>query len=297
MAVGAAEFALDLLAERPDGTLATWPSTSPENRFHTGDGPAALTRGSGMDRALLHELGGTVHGLAARLGLWHPVLAELEAALPRVPGPVTAPDGTLQEWDLPRPETEPQHRHVSHLVFAYPGSGPGGRHAAVAATLDRRGDDSTGWSVAWKAALWARLGDGERAGRVLGLALRPVWDGRSRGPHAGGVYRNLFAAHPPFQIDGNLGLVGAVAELLAGEVDGTIRLFPALPSALAGRGAVTGLIVRPGVAVDLQWRDGVPVRVALTARSPRSAGPREVRWRDRVWRVVLPAGEPVLLDC
>jgi alpha-L-fucosidase 2 len=306
LAVGAVQGALDLLTERPDGTLASWPSTSPENRFDTPRGPASLTRGSGMDRALLHELAATVRGLATELGESHPVLAELDAALPRIPGPVVADDGTVREWDGPRVEVEPEHRHVSALVFAYPGEGPGEHAEAVAATLDRRGDDSTGWSVAWKAALWARLGDGERAGRVLGLALRAAWGdddpepagpsgpaSEARGPHAGGVYRNLFAAHPPFQIDGNLGLTAAVAELLVSGVDGTIRLLPALPAALAEAGEVHGLIVHPGVAVALQWTAGVPRAVELTALSARSAGPREVRWRHRLWRVELAAGKPV----
>lgn len=305
LAVGAAQGALDLLTERPDGTLASWPSTSPENRFDTPQGPAALTRGAGMDRALLHELAATVRGLATDLGRTHPVLAELDAALPRVPGPVIDDAGTVREWDRPRVEVEPEHRHVSHLVFAYPGAGPGRSADAVAATLDRRGDDSTGWSVAWKAALWARLGDGERAGRVLGLALRAAWDDEpgttgparpapvARGPHAGGVYRNLLAAHPPFQIDGNLGLTAAVTELLVSGVDGTIRLLPALPAALAEAGEVRGLIVHPGVTVALRWAAGVPREVELTALSERSAGSREVRWRHRLWHVELVAGRPV----
>lgn len=294
LAVGAAEFGLDLLSEGPDGP-ATWPSTSPENRFVTEAGPASVTRGSAMDRALLHEVAATVRGLAGRLGLAHPVLVELDQVLPRIDGPRIAPDGTVQEWDSPRPETEPQHRHVSHLVFAYPGAGPAPEQvAAVAATLDRRGDDSTGWSVAWKSALWARVGDGERAGRVLALALRPAWDAEA-GPHAGGVYRNLFAAHPPFQIDGNLGLTAAVAELLVSGVDGTVHLLPALPQALAAAGTVRGLVVHPGITVDMAWRDGVPTSVLLSAHSSRSSGPREVRWRDRRWLVELSAEQPLTL--
>ncbi|WP_169164838.1 glycosyl hydrolase family 95 catalytic domain-containing protein [Cellulomonas taurus] len=289
VAVGATEFALDLLTERPDGSLATWPSTSPENTFATDAGPAALTRGTGMDRVLLHELAASVRGLADRLALTHPVLDELDVALPRVPGPRVAADGTVLEWDTDRPATEPRHRHLSHLMFAYPGAGPGEHAAAVAATLDQRGDDSTGWSVVWKAAVRARLGDGDRAGTLLALALRPAWDAE-RGPHAGGLYRNLLAAHPPFQIDGNLGLPAVVADLLASGVDGTVHLLPALPVALADAGAVGGLVVHPGIVVDLRWSQGRPTAVSLTARSDRSSGHRLVRWRDRRWLVQLTPG-------
>lgn len=291
VALGATRFALDLLTERPDGSLASWPSTSPENRFATDDGPAALTRGAGMDRTLLRELADTLLGLAERLASTDPVLDDLCDALARIPGPLVARDGTIVEWDAERPETEPRHRHLSSLLFGYPGAGPGEHAAAVAATLDRRGDDSTGWSVTWKAGLWARLGDGERAAVLLGLALRPAWDAE-RGPHAGGLYRNLLAAHPPFQIDGNLGLPAVVAELLASGVDGTVHLLPALPAALAESGAVSGLVVHPGIMVEMRWSRGRPSAVWLTARSQRSAGDRVVRWRDRRWSIHLTPGVP-----
>lgn len=291
VAVGAAEALLDLLEPDPDGWLVTWPSTSPENRFVTPDGPAALTTGTGMDRALVAEVLDTVTALARDLGVDHPVLAEIAAARPRVAPPRVAADGTVREWHPGAVEEDPQHRHVSHLLFAYPGDGvpDDALRAAVSATLDRRGDDSTGWSLAWKAALRARLGQGAKVQDLLGLALRPAWDA-ARGPHAGGLYRNLFAAHPPYQVDGNLGLVAAVAEALVQSHAGRLELLPALPPVLAS-GRVRGLLARPGLRVDLTWRDGRPAELALTAAAPAAAGVHEVAFGAEVERVdVPPAG-------
>lgn len=297
VARGAAEALLDLLepAADPAAGLVTWPSTSPENRFRTPDGPAALTTGTGMDRALVAELFDTVTAVARDLGVDDPVLPEIAAARPLVAGPRVAPDGAVAEWGPGAVAEDPHHRHVSHLVFAYPGDGvPDERlRAAVAATLDRRGDDSTGWSLAWKAALRARLGQGARVQDLLALALRPAWDA-ARGPHAGGLYRNLFAAHPPYQVDGNLGLVAAVTEALVQSHAGRLELLPALPPALRA-GRVEGLLARPGLRVDLAWREGRPVTVALTPVAPGAAGEHEVAWGSDVRRVRVAAGRTALL--
>lgn len=289
VAVGAAEALLDLLEPGPDGSLVTWPSTSPENRFGTPDGPAALTTGTGMDRALVAEVFDIVTALARDLGADHPVLAEIAAARPRVAPPRIGPDGTVLEWGPGAVEEDPQHRHVSHLVFAYPGDEvpDDALRAAVSATLDRRGDDSTGWSLAWKAALRARLGQGAKVQDLLGLALRPAWDA-ARGPHAGGLYRNLFAAHPPYQVDGNLGLVAAVTEALVQSHAGRLDLLPALPPALAS-GRVSGLLARPGLRVDLTWRAGRPTSVGLAAVAPAAAGVHEVAFGAEVERVHVPS--------
>lgn len=314
LAVGAAEASLDLLvADGADddgdgdgadddgddraGGLGTWPSTSPENRFATPDGPATVTIGSGMDRALFRELAATVRALAPLVGEpRHPVLAELAAAEPRVAPPRVTLRGDVAEWHDGAVAVDPHHRHVSHLVFAYPGDGPGPLVDAVARSLDLRGDDSTGWSLAWKLALRARLGQRERVAGLLRLALRPAWgpEAAARGPHAGGLYRNLFAAHPPYQLDGNLGLVAGIAELLVQSHAGVVDLLPALPAELPD-GAVRGLVARPGLVVDLRWRDGTPTRVALRARTPAAAGRHTVRSGALSRTVTVPTDTTVVL--
>ncbi|POH64012.1 MULTISPECIES: glycosyl hydrolase family 95 catalytic domain-containing protein [Cryobacterium] len=287
LAAGAARFCLDFLVELPGGSLTTRPSTSPENQFLQNGRPVAAGTGSTMDRTLLRELFALLPGLAADSGQGDdPILAEAAAALVRIPGPRIGSDGTLLEWDRERLETDPQHRHVSHLVGLYPGDGLNAEHArAASATLDRRGDDSTGWSLAWKLCLRARLHQPTKVDDLLELVLRPARD--DAGPHAGGLYPNFFAAHPPFQIDGNLGFVAAVCELLLQSHTGTLELLPALPASLP-EGRVTGLAARGGVLVDLTWSDGTLVSVTLRASAERFAGARLIGYRGRRHEVVVP---------
>jgi alpha-L-fucosidase 2 len=287
LARGAARFCLDFLVELPGGGLTTRPSTSPENQFVLDGQPVSAGTGSGMDRSLVRELLGLLPRLAAESGsAGDPILAEAAAALPRIDGHRVAGDGTLQEWDRVRAEADPEHRHLSHLVGLYPGDGLGPDHAAAAAaTLDRRGDDSTGWSLAWKLCLRARLAQPERVDDLLELVLRPARD--DAGPHAGGLYPNFFAAHPPFQIDGNLGFVAAVCEMLLQSHTGVIDLLPALPASLPD-GEVFGLAARDGVLVDLVWAAGTLERVSLRALAGRFAGPRRLRYRGREQRVTVP---------
>jgi alpha-L-fucosidase 2 len=182
-------------------------------------------------------------------------------------------------------EAEPHHRHVSHLYGLYPSDqitpvGTPELAAAARKTLERRGDDGTGWSLAHKALLWARLGDGDHALRLLTNLLRPIGQLGFDMGH-GGTYPNLFCAHPPFQIDGNFGGTAAIAELLLqshrvreGE-DYTVHLLPALPKAWP-TGRVTGLRARGGVQVDLEWNAGKLVRARLE-RVAGDDGPVRVR--------------------
>ncbi|WP_084718900.1 glycosyl hydrolase family 95 catalytic domain-containing protein [Streptacidiphilus carbonis] len=277
VAAGAARFALDLLTEDEGGFLVTGPATSPENRFATPAGPASVDLSTTMDGTLLRELFAFLRDSAEAAGASaDPALLErIRVALPRL-RPLRADSrGRLLEWHTEREETEPHHRHLSHLLGVYPGrslTDPVLRQAARR-SLEARGDEGTGWSTAWKIGLWARLGDGASARRLLGVMLRPVVGGGD----AGGVYESLLCAHPPFQIDGNLGATAGIAEMLLQSHGGAVDLLPALPPEWSS-GEVCGLRARGGVTVErLGWSGGVPTGVRLVAARPTTV---RLRWRD-----------------
>jgi alpha-L-fucosidase 2 len=274
---GAAAFALDWIRRDADGAWVTSPATSPENAYLLADGtPAAIDTTTTMDLALLRAALTTSVVVAERLGIADPLVPRARERIAELPAePAVGADGAIVEFAQERALEDEHHRHVSHLVGLYPGTHPWSAAArdAAAVSLSRRGDESSGWSLVWKSLLWARLGRGERAGDVMKLLFRPAES--VNGQWAGGLYPNLFAAHPPFQIDANLGFPAVIAEMLVQSHDG-IELLPALPADLES-GSARGLIARPGVEVQLAWSAGVLVWARLTARA--GIGPATVRIR------------------
>jgi len=273
---GVVDFFMDFLIEHPNGKwLVTSPSNSPEN---PPEGPGyryffdeviareyftTITYGSSIDMQILNDFFRYYIEAATILDKDRAYAAKVENARRRLVPPRVGKDGTLQEWTEDYGQMEDKHRHYSHLYGLYPGNVLSARNTpefveSIKKVLEQRGDGATGWSRAWKMALWSRLYDPERALSIYKGYLKEQ------------CYLSLFAkCYTPLQVDGSFGLTAAITEMLVQSHEGVIDLLPAVPNEWR-TGQFDGVRVRGGFELDMVWKDKkiTSVEVLSTAGKP-----------------------------
>lgn len=270
---GAAVFYNSLLIkDDKTGWLVMSPSSSPENSFFLPNGHhASICIGATIDNQIVRDLFNNVITAAGVLGRDTALSRELAAKIKQLPpAGVISKDGRIMEWLEDYKETDPQHRHISHLWGLYPAALITAENtpdlaAAAKKTLEVRGDDGPSWTIAYKLLFWARLQDGNRSFKLLKEILKPTFKTDINYGAGGGVYPNMLSAGPPFQIDGNFGATAGIAEMLLQSHAGFINLLPAIPDHWKAEGTVKGLKARGNFTVDFAWKNGQVISYRVTS--------------------------------
>ncbi len=257
-------FFVDFLVEDPKtGWLISTPSNSPEQ--------GGLVAGPAMDHQIIRELFRNTIAASKVLNLDADLAAQLSEMLPKIAPDMIGEYGQLQEWIFDVDDRNNKHRHVSHLWAVFPGEEISPQVApdlseAAKKTLEFRGDLGTGWSMAWKINLWARLEDGDHAYKLVTNLIHE------------GTYPNLFDSHPPFQIDGNFGATSGLMMMLLQSHAGHIALLPALPTAWQ-QGNISGIKGVGGFTFDLSWDQGKLVSATVTSEF---GNPLQIRYQEPI---------------
>lgn len=253
----AAEFFMDILIEDENGSLIVSPSTSPENAYIKDGKEVKISKTATMSTAIVRETLKNAISCCEILMIDNDFCGQCMQKLDKLPDYQIGKKGNLMEWDEDYEDAEENHRHISHLYPLYPGTEISVKKTpelakACEQALNIRGDGGTGWSLGWKVNAWARLKDGNHALRLLQNQLNFVKTNVCDYSNGGGTYRNLFDAHPPFQIDGNFAASAGIAEMLLQYEDGKEVILPALPDDWKS-GYIKGLRTKGGKIVDINF--------------------------------------------
>jgi len=260
---GAALFYSEFLIKDPKtGWLISTPSNSPEI--------GGLVAGPTMDHQIIRSLFRACIEASETLEIDREFATHLKVLIPKIAPNQIGQHGQLQEWLEDKDDPEIHHRHVSHLWGLHPGNEINQEDTpelmeAAKQSLIFRGDEGTGWSLAWKINYWARLMDGNHAYKLIKMLFRPV-ESNSANYRRGGSYINLFDAHPPFQIDGNFGGAAGIVELLIQSQNDKIDLLPALPDALS-EGNISGVCARGGFELSFSWENSKLKSVSVLSKA------------------------------
>jgi alpha-L-fucosidase 2 len=282
-------FFVDYLAENERGEMIISPTVSPENTYILPDGVhGCLCSGCAMDSQILTELFKACISASRIVGAELEFKDELTALVKKLPPICIGKNGTIKEWLEDYEEAEPGHRHMSHLFALFPGSQITVRNTPDLANAARRtlgnrlshGGGHTGWSRAWIANFWAKLGDSEKASENIDLLL------------AKSTLPNLFDNHPPFQIDGNFGGTAAIANMLLQSDPDSLIILPALPRKWTD-GEVKGLKAKGALEVNIEWENGALVCASVTSKLGYEG---KVIYSDTEITINIAAGETVQFD-
>jgi len=284
----AALFYSQFLYEDPNtGYLISSPSNSPEI--------GGLVAGPTMDHQLIRALFRNTIEASQILNTDLDFTSTLKPLIHKIAPNKIGKHGQLQEWLQDKDNPESHHRHVSHLWAVHPGNEINYEDTpdlmkAAKQSLEYRGDNGTGWSLAWKINFWSRFRDGDHAYKLVHKLLSPAE--RPNGKEGGGSYANLFDAHPPFQIDGNFGGASGILEMILQSQLGKIELLPALPSALA-QGSVSGIVARGGFELSFSWEEGTLKEVSILSKS---GSPCILKYNDKIMEFQTEAGKTYSFD-
>jgi len=286
----AAIFYKEFLIEDPKtGWLISTPSNSPEN--------GGLVAGPTMDHQIIRSLFKSCVSACKILDADPEFANELSELIPKIAPNQIGKHGQLQEWMEDKDDPDNKHRHVSHMWGMHPGNDINWEDSpelmeAAKQSLIMRGDDGTGWSLAWKINFWARLLDGNHANELIKLLFRPVGSDKTNYHKGGGSYINLFDAHPPFQIDGNFGATAGIIELLVQSHNSTIDILPALPD-MYPAGSIQGVCIRGGFEMDFKWENKVLRSVTVRSKAGKFC---KLKYKDKTIEFNTQVGKAYLLN-